>query len=147
MVDQSKKGGETAGETVTGVASSVLEIAVQEESETMENEEAVFKSPRMKRENLSGDEGYNSKRVEIDKSVEDKQVVEMEFSSGEDCENESSDASPQNSERNGVEGRYGFEKVHTFLKLTKGNKNMKDYNLTDFIPESDLFIESAKVLW
>ena len=88
MVDQSKKGGETASETVTGVPKSILEIGVQE-SETMENEEAVFKVLRIKRENLRGDEGSNSKRkVEIDKSVEEKQVEEMvEFSSGEDCEN------------------------------------------------------------
>ena len=32
---------------------------------------------------------------------------------------------------NGLEGRYGIEKVHQFLKLTKGKKYMKDYNITD----------------
>lgn len=45
--------------TATGVAESVLEnqSGVQEEFETMENEAAVFKVPRIKRKNLSGDEG------------------------------------------------------------------------------------------
>lgn len=149
MVDQNKEGGETVGEIATAVAEVVLEneIGGQEEIEIMEKEAAVFKVPRSKRKNVRGGEGSNSKRkVEINNSLEDKQVVEMEFSSGEDSESESSDASQQNSEINGVEGRYGIEKVRQFLKLTKGKKYMQDYNVTDFFPESELFIESAKFL-
>ena len=76
--------------TATGVAESVLEneSGVQEEFETMENEAAVFKVPRIKRKNLRGDEGSNSKtKVEIDKSFGDETIVKMmAFSSGEDSE-------------------------------------------------------------
>lgn len=150
VVDQNKEGGETVGEIAIAVAEVVLEneIGGQEEIGIMEKEAAVFKVPRSKRKNERGGEGSNSKRkVEIDKSLEDKQVVEMvEFSSGEDSESESSDASQQNSEINGVEGRYGIEKVRQFLKLTKGKKYMQDYNVTDFFPESELFIDSAKFM-
>lgn len=149
VVDQNKEGGETVGEIATAVAEVVLEneIGGQEEIEITEKEADVFKIPRSKRKNLRGGEGSNSKRkVEMDKSGEDEQVVEMGFSSGEDSESESSDASQQYSEIDGVEGRYGIEKIRQFLKLTKGKKYMQDYNVTDFFPERELFIESAKFL-
>jgi hypothetical protein len=150
VVDQNKEGGETVGEIATAVAEVVLEneIGGQEEIEITEKEADVFKIPRSKRKNVRGGEGSNSKRkVEFNKSIEDEQGVEMvEYSSGEDSESESSDASQQYSEINGVEGRYGIERIRQFLKLTKGKKYMQDYNVTDFFPERELFIESAKFL-
>lgn len=141
--------GEGEIEKINEAAGPYVNVEVSGDIDMVEDDN-LFKTPTLKRKTSGKSKGKKARKEQGQEDQTKEKMVQENMSdvehsnsddsvSGSECESVSS---ADSSQRRSVRSAYTLEKIKSFLQNTKG---MKGVQVEDFFPNTEMFIEAAKM--